>query len=132
MSIEDLKHENNELKTENLELQSQLTLMQTIFDSLSEGVVATNLEGEFLIANPSAQNMVGTAPVEGTLKNGVKLTGRFIPIKLPCILQLNSHSTKPCRVRQLTMLSWCFATRAGRRVFLSVSVGDRSTTKPGS
>ena len=37
MSIEDLKHENDELKTENLELQSQLTLMQTIFDSLSEG-----------------------------------------------------------------------------------------------
>ena len=38
MSIEDLKHENDKLKTENLELQSQLTLMQTIFDSLSEGV----------------------------------------------------------------------------------------------
>ncbi len=82
MSIEDLKHENEKLKTENLELQSQLTLMQTIFDSLSEGVVATNLEGEFLIANPSAQNMVGTAPVEGDPGEWSETYGTFYPDKV--------------------------------------------------
>ena len=82
MSIEDLKHENDKLKTENLELQSQLTLMQTIFDSLSEGVVATNLEGEFLLANPSAQNMVGTAPVEGEPGEWSETYGTFYPDKV--------------------------------------------------
>ena len=52
MSIKDLECEVAELKAANLELQNQVKLMQTIFDSLSEGVVATNLEGEFLAANP--------------------------------------------------------------------------------
>ena len=82
MSIEELKHENDELKTKNLELQSQLTLMQTIFDSLSEGVVATNLEGEFLLANPSAQNMVGTEPVEGDPGEWSETYGTFYPDKV--------------------------------------------------
>ncbi len=82
MSIEDLKQENDELKDENLELQSQLTLMQTIFDSLSEGVVATNLEGEFLIANPSAQNMSGVEPVEGEPGEWSETYGTFYPDKV--------------------------------------------------
>lgn len=79
MSIEDLKQENDELKDENLKLQSQLTLMQTIFDSLSEGVVATNLEGEFLIANPSAQNMGGMEPVEEDPEEWSETYGTFYP-----------------------------------------------------
>lgn len=82
MSIEDLKHENDELKTENLKLKSQLTLMQTIFDSLSEGVVATNLEGEFLLANPSAQSMAGMGPVEGNPGEWSETYGTFYPDKV--------------------------------------------------
>ena len=82
MSTEDLKRENAELKADNLKLESQLTLMQTIFDSLSEGVVATNLEGEFLVANPSAQNMSGMGPVDGEPEKWSETYGTFYPDKV--------------------------------------------------
>ena len=77
MSIEDLKRENGELKAANLELQSQINLMQTIFDSLSEGVVATSLEGEFLLVNPTAQDITGAEPTEGSPEEWDKTYGTF-------------------------------------------------------
>ncbi|MDE0685941.1 MAG: PAS domain S-box protein [Candidatus Poribacteria bacterium] len=65
MSIDELKRENAELKAAKLELQGQIGLMQTIFDNLSEGVVASSLEGEFFLANPIAQEIAGMGPSEG-------------------------------------------------------------------
>ena len=79
MSIEELKRENAELKATNLELENQVKLMQTIFDSLSEGVVATNLAGEFFVANPSAQEIAGMGPVEGTPEEWSETYGTFYP-----------------------------------------------------
>ena len=79
MSIEELQRENAELKAANLELQNQVKLMQTIFDSLSEGVVATNSAGEFLVANPSAQELVGMEPVEGEPEEWSETYGTFYP-----------------------------------------------------
>ena len=77
MSIEDLKRENAELKATNLELKNQINLMQTIFDSLSEGVVATNLEGEFLLVNSTTQDITGAEPTEGSPKEWDKTYGTF-------------------------------------------------------
>ncbi len=77
MSIEELKRENAELKAANLKLQNQIKLMETIFGSLSEGVVATNLEGEFLLANPAAQEITGTGPTEGSPEEWDKTYGTF-------------------------------------------------------
>ena len=65
MLTDELKRENAELKATNLELQGRINLMETIFDSLSEGVVASSLEGEFLLANPIAQEISGMGPTEG-------------------------------------------------------------------
>ncbi len=65
MSTDELKRENAALKAANLELKSQINLMQTIFDSLSEGVAAANLKGEFLIVNPIVQDLAGIGPAEG-------------------------------------------------------------------
>ena len=79
MSIAELERENTELKAANLELQNQVKLMQTILDSLSEGVVATNLEGEFLIANPSAQDIAGMSPVDGPPEEWSETYGTFYP-----------------------------------------------------
>ena len=79
MSIEELKRENAELKATNLKLQNQVKLMQTIFDSLSEGVVATNLAGEFFVANPSAQEIAGMGPVEGEPEEWSETYGTFYP-----------------------------------------------------
>ena len=81
MSIEALKRENAELKAANLELQDQVKLMQTLVDSLSEGVVATNLEGEFLVANPTAQEIAGMSPVEGSPEAWSETYGTFYPDK---------------------------------------------------
>ena len=96
MSIEELKREiaelkaansaltseNAELKTANSELQSQVKLLQTILDSLSEGVVATNLEGEFLVANPIAQEIAGVSAVEGPPEEWSETYGTFYPDKV--------------------------------------------------
>lgn len=65
MSTDELKRENAELKAANLELQNEIKLMHAIFDNLSEGVVAANLKGEFLIANPIVQELAGIGPAEG-------------------------------------------------------------------
>ena len=81
MSIEELKRENAELKAANLELQNQVKLMQTIFDSLSEGVVATLLNGEFLVANPIAQEIVGMGPTEESPEKWSEIYGTFYPDK---------------------------------------------------
>ena len=77
MSLEELKRENAELKATNLKLQNQVKLMETIFGSLSEGVVATNLEGEFLLANPAALEITGAGPTEGSPEEWDKTYGTF-------------------------------------------------------
>ncbi len=75
--IDELQREIAALKAANLELKSQINLMPTIFDSLSEGVVATSLEGEFLLANPSAQEITGAGPTEGPPEEWDKTYGTF-------------------------------------------------------
>ena len=65
MSIDELKRENAELKAANLELRNELKLTHAVLDNLSEGVVAANLKGEFLIANPIVQELAGIGPSEG-------------------------------------------------------------------
>ena len=79
MSISEFEQEIAELKAANLELKNQVKLMQTILDSLSEGVVASNLEGEFLVANPSAQEMAGMPVVEGPPEEWSETYGTFYP-----------------------------------------------------
>ena len=81
MSIEELKRENAELKAANLKLQNRVRLMQTIFDSLSEGVVATLLDGDFLIANPVAQDIAGMGPTGETPEKWDEIYGTFYPDK---------------------------------------------------
>ena len=79
MSIEELKRENAELKAANRKLQGEVKLLHTIFDGLSEGVVATNLEGDFLIANPIAQETAGMGPTAGTPEEWNETYGTFYP-----------------------------------------------------
>lgn len=83
MSIEELKRENAELKDTNLKLQDQLKLMETIFGNLSEGVVASSLEGEFMLANPIAEEIagMGTAEGEGHPEEWSEIYGTFYPDK---------------------------------------------------
>ena len=76
-----LRTENEELKSENRELREQLERMTTIFDSLSEGVVATSIAGEFLLANPTAQGIVGMGPTDDPPGEWAEHYGTFYPDK---------------------------------------------------
>ena len=76
-----LRTENEELKSENRELREQLERMTTIFDSLSEGVVATSIAGEFLLANPTAQGIVGMGPTDNPPDEWSQTYGTFYPDK---------------------------------------------------
>ena len=73
-----LRTENEELKSENRELREQLERMTTIFDSLSEGVVATSIAGEFLLANPTAQGIVGMGPTDNPPGEWSQTYGTFL------------------------------------------------------
>ena len=127
MSIEALKRENAELKATNLELQNQIKRMETIFDSLSEGVVATNLEGEFLIANPSAQEIVGMAPVEGDPEEWSEVYGTFYPDKttlvpsteLPLYKAMRGEATNDVRLvlRNKNRPEGVFVSVSGRPLY---------------
>ena len=81
MSKKELECEVAELKAANLKLQSQVELMQTIINSLSEGVVATNLEGECLVANTTAREIIGMSPSEGAPEECDEKCEMFYPDK---------------------------------------------------
>ena len=81
MSTKELECEVAELKAANLKLQSQVELMQTIINSLSEGVVATNLEGECLVANTTAREIIGMSPSEGAPEECDEKCEMFYPDK---------------------------------------------------
>ena len=81
MSKTEFELEIAELKAANLKLQSQVELMETIINNLSEGVVATNLEGEFLVANTTAQEIIGMSPDNDDPKESCEKCETFYPGK---------------------------------------------------
>ena len=46
------------------QLRDQTQLMETVFDSISDGVVVADAEGNFIIFNPAAENIVGMGMME--------------------------------------------------------------------
>ncbi len=68
-----------ELEAENKQLREQLVQMRTILDGLSEGVVASNTAGEFLIFNVTAENMVGIGETDNPPDEWSDRYGVFYP-----------------------------------------------------
>ena len=71
-----------ELKQTVQELQEQTQLMETIFASVSDGIVVTNEKGEFLFINPSAERIVGMGETDTTPDEWSKTYGTFYPDKV--------------------------------------------------
>ena len=71
-----------ELKQTVQELQEQTQLMETIFASVSDGIVVTNEEGEFLFVNPSAERIVGMGETDTTPDQWSETYGTFYPDKV--------------------------------------------------
>ena len=62
-------------------LKRQAQLMETVFKSVSDGVVVTSKDGEFLFVNPSAERIVGMGPTDAPSDEWSKTYGTFYPDK---------------------------------------------------
>ena len=80
-----LKRENAELKVANAAAQDQIQLMETIFDSLREGVAATDLEGKPLIADRTALKIIGMGPTNDPPEEWSETYGTFYPDKVTMV-----------------------------------------------
>ena len=63
------------------ELQKQTQLMETVLDSMSDGVVATDEVGNFLLVNPSAERIVGMGETDTQPGEWSDTYGTFYPDK---------------------------------------------------
>ena len=83
------------------ELRSQTHAMETIFNSISDGVVAADESGNFTIFNPSAERIVGignteTGPDQWSDRYGIFYPDRVTPMpteQLPLVLALNGQAS---------------------------------------
>ena len=64
------------------QLKKQALLMETVFRSVSDGVVVTGKDGEFLFVNPSAEDIVGMGPTESPTEEWAETYGTFYPDKV--------------------------------------------------
>ena len=53
--------------------------METVFKSVSDGVVVTGKDGEFLFVNPRAEQMVGMGPTDAPSDEWSETYGTFYP-----------------------------------------------------
>ena len=61
------------------ELQNQVQLTDTIFNSISDGVVAADASGAFTIFNPGAESILGIGPIDTTPDRWSDDYGFFFP-----------------------------------------------------
>ena len=74
-----LKRTEQELEATVAELRNQTQLMETIFNSISEGVVVTDENGEFLLVNPEAEQIVGMGATKTSPNEWAEKYGTFYP-----------------------------------------------------
>ena len=61
------------------QLQNQVRLTDTIFNSISDGVIAVDTSGTFTIFNPSAESILGIGPIDTTPDKWSEDYGCFFP-----------------------------------------------------
>ena len=64
------------------ELQNQVQLTETVFNSISDGVVVTDEAGNFLLVNPSAERIVGMGATDTPPDQWSETYGTFYPDKV--------------------------------------------------
>ena len=74
-----LKETEAELRRTIGNLQDQTRLMETVFNSISDGVVVTDTDGGFLLVNPSAERIVGMAETDASSDQWSETYGTFYP-----------------------------------------------------
>ena len=99
--ITELKRAENQLRESIAQLEHQTQLMESIFNSISDGVVVADENGQFTMFNPSAERIVGMGAVEGDPDEWSDQYGLFYhdkvtlfpPEDLPLALALQGKET---------------------------------------
>ena len=82
-------------------LRNQTQIMQSIFDSIGDGVVVANESGEFMLFNPNAERMIGmseadTSPDQWSEKYGIFSPDRVTPFareELPLVRAIRGEAS---------------------------------------
>ena len=73
------KEAEDRLESTGSDLRSQTQLLETVFNSMSEGIVVADATGKFLYVNPSAQEIVGMGPVDEPPEEWSHVYGTYYP-----------------------------------------------------
>jgi PAS domain S-box-containing protein len=82
---EELSRQTEELMRSQQALEAQKLMLRSVLDSMSEGLVATDEKGKFILWNPAAERIVGLGPseldpTEWNAHYGVYLPDRVTPL----------------------------------------------------
>ena len=80
--ITELKRTENQLRESIAQLEHQTQLMQSVFDSISDGVVVIDEHGQFTMFNPSAEKIVGMGAIDLAPDEWSDQYGLFFPDKV--------------------------------------------------
>ena len=79
--ITELKATQTKLEQTISELRDKTQLMETVFDSMSDGIVVISATGQIMLVNPSIKQMLGTRPLDPFPSNWSETYGVFYPDK---------------------------------------------------
>ncbi len=84
------KQAEEELSRSRQALEDKSILLESILDSMSEGLVAADEDGNFILWNPAAEKMVGLGATNVTIEEWTRHYGLYLPDKVtPFPPQLN-------------------------------------------
>jgi PAS domain S-box-containing protein len=78
-SLEELRLKSREQAASEEALRKQTRILQSVLDSMSDGVVVADEHGRFLVFNPAAEQIVGLGPTESTPDEWSARYGLFLP-----------------------------------------------------
>jgi PAS domain S-box-containing protein len=82
----DLAQQAEELRQSRQALETQAVMLQTVLDSMVEGLVATDKQGKFILWNPAARKIMGLGPTDLPSTEWRTDIGLFLPDTVTPIL----------------------------------------------
>ncbi len=75
----ELARQGNELVSSQRELEEQKVMLRSVLDSVTEGLVAADERGKFLLWNPAAEKIVGLSPAGQSLEDWMAHYSAYLP-----------------------------------------------------
>ena len=95
-------HDITKYKTMEEQLNRQIQLVKTVFDSMPDGIAVLDLTGQILFTNPSMQQIFGAEPPDTSPNKWSETYGIFYPDKetrVPVGLLLSTHFSRGEAIR---------------------------------